>query len=274
MEIAYLGPKGSFSHQAAQLAFPNEHLQAVVSIPELIEQYENGKFDHALVPIENSIEGPVNVAIDKIYHQSTAQVVAEIVLPIVQNLLVADLVVQPEHIFSHPQALAQAREYLTAHYPNAQIQAVASTGLAAEMVQQNPDKAYGAVANLKAAEYYDLSVLAENIQDRDENNTRFWCLGKQEPTILLAKKADKVSLALTLPENLPGALYKAISTFAWRGIDMTKIESRPLKTRLGQYFFIIDLVSDDKIRFACEEMRSLGIRVRMLGKYKIYEGKK
>ncbi len=79
-------------------------------------------------------------------------------------------------------------------------------------------------------------------------------------------------MALTLPENMPGALHKAISTFAWRGIDMTKIESRPLKTKLGKYFFIIDLVSDDKISFALEELESLGIVVRMLGAYSIYEG--
>lgn len=110
-----------------------------------------------------------------------------------------------------------------------------------------------------------------------ENNTRFWLLGRTVPDFALRVGGRKMSLAITLPENLPGALHKAILTFAWRGIDMTKIESRPLKTRLGQYFFVIDLVcqnanDEEKIQFALSEMKSLGIAVRELGRYNIYEG--
>ncbi|WP_096818647.1 prephenate dehydratase [Lactococcus fujiensis] len=272
MKIAYLGPRGSFSYQAIRTAFPHEQLLPIETIPEIIEQYELGRFDYALIPIENSIEGPVSIAIDKLYHQSTATVVAEIVMPIVQNLMALSENIKPLKIYSHPQALAQTREYLRKNYPESKLIPVASTAMAAEFVQEHPNEAIAAVGNERAADFYSLKLIAKGIQDIEENNTRFWLLGKNEPKINLSKSSDKVSLALTLPENMPGALHKAISTFAWRGIDMTKIESRPLKTKLGKYFFIIDLVSDDKISFALEELESLGIVVRMLGAYSIYEG--
>ena len=274
MEVAYLGPIGSFSYRAVKLAFPDAKLTPIATLVDVIEAYEEGRVDLALVPIENSIEGPVNLTIDQLFHQSSAHVVAEIVLPIVQNLLVVDVKRAPEKIFSHPQALAQTREYLSEHFPQASSVPVASTALAAEIVQQHPTLAYAAVANLDAADFYGLVPLAKGIQDVAQNNTRFWVLGEKQPHIALPSTAQKVTLALTLPENLPGALHKAISTFAWRGIDMTKIESRPLKTVLRQYFFIIDLVSNDNIKYACKEMESLGITVRKLGKYCIYEAEK
>ena len=285
MRVAYLGPRGSFSDQAVQLAFAEmAQRQAVefaglATIEDVIEAFEAGAFDFALLPIENSIEGPVNVTIDKLFHESSAQVVGEIVLPIVQNLLVSKAFLknpQPvafDKIFSHPQALAQSRNYLRAHFPTAELVPLASTALAAQIIKEHAQDPFAAVANLAAADYYDLAVLDSQIQDVAENNTRFWLLGKSEVALPLPKLGRKVSLALTLPENLPGALHKAISTFAWRGIDMTKIESRPLKTKLGQYFFIIDLVEDEKIRFALEELQSLGVIVRLLGSYEIYEGK-
>ena len=115
-------------------------------------------------------------------------------------------------------------------------------------------------------------MVAKNIQEIDENYTRFWVLGKQAPELDLTKETAKMTLALTLPDNLPGALYKALSVFAWRSIDLTKIESRPLKTVLGEYFFIIDLlVSEEKlITYALEELKTVGITTKILGNYQVY----
>ena len=106
----------------------------------------------------------------------------------------------------------------------------------------------------------------------EANFTRFWVLGAEKPSIPLQAQTEKMSLALTLPDNLPGALYKALSTFAWRGIDLTKIESRPLKTALGEYFFIIDVDYADKdlVHFAQKELEAIGIQYKVLGAYPIY----
>lgn len=271
IKIAYLGPIGSFSHIAAKAAFPKGDLLAFDTIADVISAYDEKKCDFALIPIENSIEGTVNLAIDSLFHKSTAQVVAEVVLPISQNLLVTNLNKKIEKIYSHPQGLAQTREFLQKNYPEASLIAVDSTAMAAEFVKNYSTEPIAAVANQEAASIYGLEILAKDIQDIELNNTRFWLLGHCFPEVPLVSCGQKVSIALTLPENLPGALHKAISVFAWRDIDMTKIESRPLKTRLGQYFFIIDLVENEKISYALEELKSLGVTVRMLGHYNIYE---
>lgn len=274
MKVAYLGPRGSFCSVVAEYAFPTDKRCAYDSIIEVIEAYEQSCCDFALIPIENSTEGSVTMSIDKLFHDSKADVVAEFTLPISQNLL-GHASKQPlELIYSHPQALAQTRNYLRAHYPYAQVQVMPSTSAAAEVVQQHPERPIAAVANYQAAEMFDLEILAENIQDSAQNTTRFWLLGKDKQRFDLPVQGQKVSLALTLPHNLPGALHKAISVFAWRDIDMTKIESRPLKTQLGQYFFVIDVVNNkenqSKIPFAIEELVTLGVQVRVLGDYLVY----
>lgn len=274
MKIAYLGPRGSFCSVVAEAAFKTDELIAYETIIDVIEAYDEGKCDFALIPIENSTEGTVNMSIDKIFHDSEAQVVAEFVLPISQNLLAISQDRVIERVYSHPQALAQTRAYLRKFYPEAQVEITASTSAAAEFVKKHPELPVAAVANRYAAKRYDLAIVAENIQDVAGNSTRFWLLGEQKKAFNLRQAGEKMSLALTLPENLPGALHKAISVFAWRDIDMTKIESRPLKTRLGQYFFIIDLVNNElnaaKIPFALEELTSLGVSARVLGNYAFY----
>ena len=115
-------------------------------------------------------------------------------------------------------------------------------------------------------------MVAQYIQEMEANFTRFWVLGPNLPQIPLDADTEKMSLALTLPDNLPGALYKALSTFAWRGIDLTKIESRPLKTALGEYFFIIDVDYSEKelVHFAQKELEAIGIHYKTLGAYPIY----
>ena len=272
MKIAYLGPKGSFSHHVVQTAFPKEELQAFANITDVIKAYEQGLVDYSVVPVENSIEGSVHESLDYLFHQADIQAVAEIVQPIHQQLMVVPGQSEIEKIFSHPQALAQGKKFIEEHYPEAQLEVTASTAYAARFIAEHPSQPFAAIAPRNSAAEYGLELIAEDIQEMEANFTRFWVLGSEIPTIPLQSQTEKMSLALTLPDNLPGALYKALSTFAWRGIDLTKIESRPLKTALGEYFFIIDVDYSDKelVHFARQELEAIGIQHKILGTYPIF----
>ena len=275
MYVAYLGPRGSFTHQVAQQAFPDAELLAFANITEVIKAFESGQVDFSVIPVENSIEGSVHETLDYLFHQAEIYAVAEIIQPIAQQLMATSQGKDIEVIYSHPQAIAQGKQYIREHYPHAHIEMTASTAYAARFVAEHPDEAYAAIAPHAAAEEYGLEVIAQDIQEIDENYTRFWLLGKEAPQIQLPSQASKVSLGLTLPDNLPGALYKAMSVFAWRGIDLTKIESRPLKTALGEYFFIIDADNSqpDLVAFSLKELTSLGISYKILGNYLVYKTK-
>ena len=272
MKIAYLGPKGSFSHHVVQTAFPNEELQAFANITDVIKAYEQGVVDYSVVPVENSIEGSVHESLDYLFHQADIQAVAEIVQPIHQQLMAVPGQSKIEKIFSHPQALAQGKKFIDEHYPEAQLEVTASTAYAARFIAEHPDQPFAAIAPRNSAAEYGLELIAEDIQEMEANFTRFWVLGSEVPTIPLQSQNEKMSLTLTLPDNLPGALYKALSTFAWRGIDLTKIESRPLKTALGEYFFIIDVDYSAKelVHFAKQELETIGIQYKILGTYPIF----
>lgn len=272
MKIAYLGPKGSFSHHVVQTAFPKEELHAFANITDVIKAYEQGLVDYSVVPVENSIEGSVHESLDYLFHQADIQAVAEIVQPIHQQLMAVPGQSKIEKIFSHPQALAQGKKFIEEHYPEAQLEVTASTAYAARFIAEHPSQPFAAIAPRNSAAEYGLELIAEDIQEMEANFTRFWVLGSEIPTIPLQSQTEKMSLALTLPDNLPGALYKALSTFAWRGIDLTKIESRPLKTALGEYFFIIDVDYSDKelVHFARQELEAIGIQYKILGTYPIF----
>lgn len=272
MLVGYLGPKGSFSHQVAQKAFPEAHLEPYPNITEVIKAYERGQVDLSIVPVENSIEGSVHETLDYLFHQSQIQAVAELIQPIKQQLLACQTDGPIETIFSHPQALAQSKIYILEHYPNTKLEITASTAAAARLVAEHPEEPYAAIAPETAAEEYGLQLVARDIQEMSENFTRFWVLGCKRPEFALEKLAPKKTLGLTLPDNLPGALYKALSVFAWRGIDLTKIESRPLKTALGEYFFIIDVNGEQEslLQFALEELTAIGITYKILGQYSVH----
>ncbi len=272
MKIAYLGPKGSFSHHVVQTAFPHEELEPFSNITDVIKAYEQGLADYSVVPVENSIEGSVHETLDYLFHQARIQAVAEIVQPIHQQLMAVPGQSKIEKIFSHPQALAQGKKFIDEHYPDAQLEVTASTAYAARYVSEHPDQPFAAIAPKSSAEEYGLKLVAQDIQEMEANFTRFWVLGPNLPQIPLEASSEKMSLALTLPDNLPGALYKALSVFAWRGIDLTKIESRPLKTALGEYFFIIDVNGEQEslLQFALEELTAIGITYKILGQYSVH----
>ncbi|MFI3124516.1 prephenate dehydratase [Streptococcus suis] len=272
MQVAYLGPRGSFTHQVAQQAFPEADLQAFGTITEVVKAYETGLVTYSVIPVENSIEGSVHETIDYLFHQAEIHAVAEVVQPIAQQLLATAPHKEIEVIYSHPQAIAQGKKYVQEHFPKARLELTASTAYAARFVAEHADQPFAAIAPHAAAEEYGLQVIAQDIQEIAENFTRFWILGHTVPELALRETDRKVSLALTLPDNLPGALYKAMSVFSWRGIGLTKIESRPLKTALGEYFFILDIEnnSEELVGYSLEELKSLGIFYKILGNYKVY----
>ncbi|ESV55449.1 prephenate dehydratase [Streptococcus agalactiae LMG 14747] len=272
MQVAYLGPRGSFTHQVAQQAFPEADLQAFGTITEVVKVYETGLVTYSVIPVENSIEGSVHETLDYLFHQAEIHAVAEVVQPIAQQLLATAPHKEIEVIYSHPQAIAQGKKYVQEHFPKARLELTASTAYAARFVAEHADQPFAAIAPHAAAEEYGLQVIAQDIQEIAENFTRFWILGHTVPELALRETDRKVSLALTLPDNLPGALYKAMSVFSWRGINLTKIESRPLKTNLGEYFFILDIDSpgDQLFSFALQELETLAIQYKILGHYGVY----
>lgn len=274
MKIGYLGPKASFTYAAAYAAFSESHHTLIPfdTITEVIKNYETGLVDFAIVPVENSIEGSVHQTVDYLYlHADNIRAQAEIVQPIKQQLMATDSTKRIDKIFSHPQAIAQSLKYLQAHFPEAKIESTDSTAYAAQFVAAHPDKPFAAIAPVASSLEYDLTIIAHDIQEIDENYTRFWILGKTRPQIKLPVSDQKITLALTLTDNQPGALYKALKIFSDFGINLSKIESRPLKTFLGEYFFLVDAVYSGDYIYLINSLEKLGVTVKQLGKYKVYK---
>ncbi|HDU7310564.1 TPA: prephenate dehydratase [Listeria monocytogenes] len=277
MKIAYLGPAASFTHAAAAKAFPKEEMIAKSTIPDCIMAIEKEDVDVTVVPIENTIEGSVNITLDYLFHFSSVPVVAEIVLPIAQHLMVHPAHVSAwksvQKVMSHPQALAQCHTFLQAELYGVEREVTPSTAYAAKWVSNNPTELVAAIAPRMAANEYGLEIVKENAQDLELNQTRFFVLSRKPVSILLPKEEEKTSISVILPNNMPGALHKVLSTFAWRDIDLSKIESRPLKTSLGEYFFLIDVLSEGKevlVTNALDEITLLGGTANKLGTYHVH----
>lgn len=274
MKIGFLGPKASFTYAATYAAFPESQHELIPfeTITEVIRSYEAGLVDFAMVPVENSIEGSVHQTIDYLFLQAEhlfAQ--AEIILPIKQQLMATDDHKKIDKIFSHPQAIAQSLKYLQEYLPDAKIESTDSTAYAARFVSEHPNKNFAAIAPVASSTEYGLTIIAHDIQEIDENYTRFWLLGKTSPQLNLPLDAEKLTLALTLPDNLSGALYKALKIFADFGVNLTKIESRPLKTFLGEYFFLVDAVYSGDYHYLINALEKIGVTVKQLGRYQVYK---
>ncbi|MFZ2585231.1 MAG: prephenate dehydratase [Enterococcus aquimarinus] len=271
MKVGYLGPKNSFTHQAAKSCFPENQLTSYQTIAACIHSVYQEEITYGVIPIENSLEGSVNDSIDRLFHLGDLVVLGEIVLPIKQQLLVANQTTQIEKILSHPQALAQSQQFLYEYYPTVPIEAVSSTTYAAEFVAQHPDLGLAAIASKKAATEYGLNILSADIQDNLFNQTRFWIISRKNQLLPMALgHLKKATLFITLANNQAGSLHKILECFAKRAIDLSKIESRPLKTSLGEYFFVLDLLYDENetlILEAIEAVETIGGSVNYLGLY-------
>lgn len=265
MRVSYLGPEGTYSEEAARNRFgaPAE-LVPCATIDEAVQAAEQGRADVAVVPIENSTEGAVNRTHDLLM-STPLKIIGELDLAIHHQLLTKAKSLQDiKTVAAHPQALAQCREWLQEHLPNAKHQAMESNALAAEAAEKDPQIA--AIAGKLAAEKYGLAALATNVEDDPKNTTRFLMLGSQD---VPATGNDRTSLVCSAP-NQPGSLAKLINALAEEGVNITKLVSRPSPTDVWDYVFYIDIdghKDDAKIVKALQALESQALFVKVLGSY-------
>ena len=277
--IAYLGPRGTFC-EAALLTMPvaadAEHVPAM-STQAAIDAVRVGDVEAALIPIENSVEGSVSVTLDELATGVRLVIVDEVALPVRFALMArpGTGVSGIGSLASHPHALAQVRAWLAANVPDATVIPSQSTAGAAAMLLQEPPPFDAAVAPRLSADRYGLEVLAENIGDTEEATTRF-VLVRLPGAIPPPTGADKTTLSLYMKQDEPGALLAILTEFAVRGVNLTRIESRPTKKVLGDYFFSVDIeghVADARVSEALMGLHRVCLDVRFLGSYPRHDGK-
>ncbi|RJQ31791.1 MAG: prephenate dehydratase [Actinobacteria bacterium] len=270
MKIGYLGPKGSFSEEAllATLKYKEKELVPFPTIGDLITACDKGKVNKALVPVENSIEGSVNITLDTLVFNSSLVIEKEIVNNINHNLIakkgtkIGDI----QKVLSHPQASAQCQQFLTKNLPGVLIEAVNSTSEAVRLASEQ-DGHVAAIGTKLAAKLYGLKVLRTDIQDYKDNQTRFLLIGKSK-----SKRTgrDKTTIACFIYADKPGSLLQILQEFAYRNINLTKIQSRPTKKALGQYYFWIDMeghISDELVADVIKCLKCKLREVKVLGFY-------
>ena len=271
MRIAFLGPVGTYGEQAAIRLCELESIQAPQLLPQVgiravVRALAEGRCDAAVVPVENSVEGGVTACMDALWEHPELRVARALVLPIRHALLGSGPIEGVSEVLSHPQALAQCSQWLGDHLPTALQLPTSSTADAARMVAGSRFRA--AIASLQAAEEHGLDVLAYPINDVVGNCTRFLLLRQGERTL----DGPLASLAFSLHANQPGALLEALACFAHRGLNMTRIESRPSKREMGEYIFFVDLeLSQGKepLLQVLEELKPLCEHLAVFGAYPI-----
>lgn len=239
MKLGYLGPHGTFTEQAAIKAGNDYKTVSFPTILDVLENVNNKSIDAGIVPIENSIEGIVNITLDTMLFDVSLYIQSKIILPIEQNLMAKKGVKKNEitKILSHPQALPQCKKFLKQNYPNISQISVNSTSEGAKIVSESDEK-IAAIGIKKCAEIYKLDIIDENIQDDNNNYTQFIIVSKKDTRNIYCEKAT--SIAFSTP-NEPGRLYKILDILALWDLNMTRIISRPMRNKIGEYVFFIDL---------------------------------
>jgi prephenate dehydratase len=269
MTTAFLGPRGSFSEEAALARAETDQLVAFSSFPALVSAVETGLADEAVLPIENSIEGAVSTTLDLLIHETALRIAGELALP-VRHFLVTRPGVHLEDVrvvTSHPQALGQCRRFLDRCMPGVEQVAALSTSGAVKDVAEGADDHRAAIGTARAAELYGGTILAHDIQDVHTNVTRFVVLARDDA---LPTGNDKTSLAFRVRENVPGALHAILAELAVENLQMTKIESRPSKGWLGDYVFLIDFEGhrqDERVARVLENIRDRCSILKIFGSY-------
>ncbi len=269
-KVGFLGPHGTFTEEAllSRMDVDSENLVPFSTEQEVIAAVDIGEVSRGIVPIENSIEGSVNSTLDSLTFDSDSLIENEIIIPTRHNLIgqrntkLTDVSV----IISHPQATAQCRKYLAQRLPRATIQAANSTAEAVKRVAEDRGNKV-AIGTELASRIYDLDVLESDIEDFKDNKTRFVVVGK-EPAPRTGN--DKTSLVCFIYEDRPGSLLQILQEFAYRYINLTKIQSRPTKKGLGDYCFWIDTeghIGDEAIASAIKCLQCKIRDVKILGSY-------
>ena len=263
--VSFLGPEATFTHEAAIRHFGEEaEFISAPTIASVFEETEAGRSDMGVAPVENALEGTVNITLDRLI-DSPLLIVGEVSLPIDIHLLTnAGELGKIARVLSHPHAVAQCRRWLQENLPDVAVEEVASTSLAAQEADKNSELA--ALGSSMAAKKYGLEVMVRKLDTESINVTRFFVLGKEA-----APPAERSGTSLLFVlRNEPGALYHALAPIAGRGLNMTKIESRPSRRRAWDYIFFMDIeghIDDPVLAEAIAELEEKVEFLRLLGSY-------
>jgi prephenate dehydratase len=275
MRLGYLGPPGTFSEEAVRSAPDAEQAQLVAlpTVRDTVMAVHDGAVERAVVPIENALEGPVGVTLDTLADDDTdVAIVGEVVIAVSPCLIAraGTAIDTIQRVVSHPQATSQCARFLRERLPQAVVAAADSTAEAVRIVAAEPAP-WGALGTRRAAELYGARVLAAGVEDEPGNATRFVWLARAGVQPACVAPATKTSLAFWgAGDDSPGWLVRCLSEFAFRGVNLTKIESRPLRARLGHYRFFVDCEGDARAGAVAEAVAGLGKhceQVKILGTY-------
>lgn len=267
LSVAFLGPLGSYSEEAASKQFGGlSNPVQCGSIDEVFRLVEAGRVDYGVVPVENSTEGAIGRTLDLLM-QTSLNICGEVALPVHHNLIST----QPDKaavncVYAHAQSLAQCHEWLNQHLPNVERRAVASNSEAARLASMEEGAA--AIASRRAADLFSLNLLAECIEDDPRNTTRFLVLATHD---VAPSGQDKTSLAMST-HNVPGAVVKLLEPLSDNSVSMTKLESRPSHAGLWEYVFFVDIEGhrqDEKVGRALAALEKQAAFLKVLGSYPV-----
>ena len=277
--IGILGPKGTHSEEAAlwlkKFLREDWRLQICADIFEVLNAVKERKFDAGLVPVENSLEGSINVTLDTLARSDTLTIARELIWPVKNFLLTkptADTSTVTK-IFSHVQPLAQCRKFLQKNFPAAEIVATTSSARAAEIVADSAEN-FAAIGTERAGKLHGLTVAAKNIQDNPNNFTRFFEIRfrPRDAAPIENFDGDKILIICQIDGSRAGSLCEVLSEFARRGVNLTRIESRPARTILGAYIFFFELDTDagnEALREAIRAVYDKSIWLKNLGVFPV-----
>ncbi|MEW9700115.1 prephenate dehydratase [Paenibacillus sp. SI8] len=281
--IAVLGPS-TFSEESTRHFLGNDTFEYVPFklISDVFGATAAGETDLSVIPIENTLEGSVHLHVDWLVHEVDLPIRAEWVFPIDMNLIgyeapdrtkdASNPYAHIRKVLSHHVVPAQCSRFMKQYLRGAEFESVSSTAEGVRLVSTLKDPTVAAIGPFIAAVDYEVPILQREIQDHKDNMTRFLLVGAEAPE-LMASNNMKTTILVTLPDDQPGALHQLLSAFAWRRINLSKIESKPTKKKLGIYYFYIDIVgSMDSVLLpaALEEIEAIGCQVRILGCYPSY----
>ncbi|XLQ11523.1 MAG: prephenate dehydratase [cyanobacterium endosymbiont of Epithemia adnata isolate EadnSB Bon19] len=280
ISIAHLGPTGT-NAETATLAYQRwleqkegkkSFLCPYPTIVQSLYAVAYGETQQAVVPVENSTEGTVAIILDSLWQLDKLKIQQELVLPISHALLSRRKSLKGlRTVYSHPQALAQCQHWLEQNLPSVSLISTNSTTEALHQIDL--DFTSAAISSPRAAKLYNYPILINDINDYPDNCTRFWILELTPTTI----KGSRISLGFSVPDNIPGALVRPLEVFAKRGINLSRIESRPTKRSLGEYLFFVDLELNSEfnsIEEALGELRIYTETLKILGAYRVLSLKK
>ena len=277
--LGFLGPRGTHSEAAAlflsERMKDGAQLRPYPDIFSVIQAAADGEVDVCVVPVENSLEGAVNVTMDTLAQMDDLAIERELIWDIHNQLMAKDAAAEVRTIYSHPQPLAQCRQYLKSHFPKAKLVATESTAKAAELVASGEAGA-AAICTERAGELYGLSAVATEIQDSMTNSTRFYQLRRRPVPALDESESGRAVIVCQIDGARAGSLCGVLEEFASRGVNMTRIISRPARTGLGVYIFFFDLEieagkSREPLEASIEAVREKSIWLKDLGRFPVLE---